>query len=56
MQWSWVSLLIRSAVVLVAAEILGRFPRRWAPADDAWVLNLRMESLAPTIIYPILYR
>src|SRR5438105_4335846 len=38
MQWAWASLLIRSAVVLVAAEILRRFPRKSAPADRHRIL------------------
>lgn len=32
MHWAWTSLLIRSAIVLGAAEMLRRFPRRSAPA------------------------
>jgi hypothetical protein len=38
MQWAWASLLIRSAAVLAAAEILRRFPRKSAPADRHRIL------------------
>lgn len=31
MHWAWAGLFIRSAVILIAAEILRRFPRRSAP-------------------------
>jgi hypothetical protein len=38
MPWLWASLLIRSAVILVGAEILRRFPRKLGPADRHRIL------------------
>lgn len=38
MQWIWASLLIRSAIIFVAAEILRCFPRRLPPADRHKIL------------------
>jgi beta-lactamase regulating signal transducer with metallopeptidase domain len=50
MQWAWASLLIRSAAVLAAAEILRRFPRKSAPADRYRIL---LAAFGLLMIWPL---
>ncbi len=50
MPWAWASLLIRSAVVLIAAEILRRFPRKSAPADRHRIL---LAAFGLLMIWPL---
>jgi TonB family protein len=51
MQWIWASLLIRSAIIFIAAEILRRFPRRFAPADRHRIL---LAAFGLLLIWPLL--
>jgi TonB family protein len=51
MQWLWAGLLIRSAVILLAAEILRRFPRRSAPASRHRIL---LAAFGLVLIWPLL--
>jgi TonB family protein len=50
MPWFWASLLIRSAVILVGAEMLGRFPRKLGPADRHRILFAAFGLL---LIWPL---
>lgn len=49
MGWAWASLLIRSGVILAAAEILRRVPRRWAAAERHRVL---LAGFALLMLWP----
>lgn len=50
MPWIWASLLIRSAVIFVAAEILRRFPRTLAPADRHRIL---LAAFGLLLVWPL---
>jgi len=52
MQWLWASLVIRSAVIFIAAEILRRFPRKFSPADRHRILFAAFGLL---LIWPVLW-
>jgi TonB family protein len=51
MPWAWASLLIRSAVILGAAELLRRFSRRSAPAYRHRIL---FASFGLLMLWPVL--
>jgi TonB family protein len=50
MAWLWASLLIRSGLILVGAEILRRFPRNLGPADRHRILFAAFGLL---LIWPL---
>jgi TonB family protein len=52
MQWTWTGLLIRSGLVLLAAEALRRIPRR---SDPAYRYRILLAAFALLMLWPVFH-